>query len=580
MTIEKIRERILEVFASLNSRVIKEAPKIPQPTSTPEGVRGGSGASPSTAQKVWVKNRESGSVYQVKRETLKKDRKKYTIPSKEEEKEKRKSAEERPARKPPARKKTSKKRPTKKKPTPRVTGEYREKSGGIFKPDQFIKKSGASSDYIPDRDKFDHTDPMTQAVVAEFDQNKGLFVHKDQDGNLLKTDNHGGQVHYMQKNAEGLREYLSSRSNFSSETQHKALQKFTDQFEKIVSDFTKTKSDKERLALSIRLEKSFEEMLRTMDEGEWDTGPLKDFSEFVEHNSELLLGQENYMPSAGNFKIGDKVMFYRDKVGGVRCAHGSFKSESSLPKDAILRKGGAAPSVVGEIHAVTFFKNKKKDQQFKKALESLYKNPSISLAKFEEEHRKILIQHFGDKKGAKLYADMAKTRKKVLKENQQNFAGKLEELEEAKEHIRKTEKNADLRDQAIEELDRIKHKLGRHISMYAGIVPLFSQILSANFTTQVSLFTRGTRGERGQLHKAEIIGFEGYSAHSKYAQISVKGKSAEEILANRGAKPRHGGTHQIDSPNCVPIFNEKILSVEEYCEQKQQKINALKENNG
>jgi len=460
----------------------------------------------------------------------------------------------------------------------KAKGNYTKKVGGQFKPDKFIAASGATPGLFPDRDKFDMDDPYTRTVVAEFDAGKGLFYHVDAKGKRILTNKHSGQAHYMQKYVEGFKKTLSDKGNFANKEQHKALQAFVTEYEQITADFAKTRTPKGRLALAIRQEQAFEKMNQMLDnEKDWETGPLKDFSEFVEHNTELLLGQENYMPSAGNFKIGDKVMFYRDKAGGVRCTHGSYKSESKLPKDAILKKGGAAPANTGEVYAVTFFKDRKKDQTMKDELNALYSEDSMTLKEFESKHEKILVHYFGKKKGPKLYAEMVKNRDRVMTENEQQFNVKMKELRATRDRIKKTEKNKKLRDHAINEIKRIEHKMDKHISMYAGIVPLFSQITAANFTTQVSIYERANKKGPGRMHKSEVEGCEGYEAHSKHSRIgkSMGKMSAKEIIELAGKKISAGGWYDIQNPNCIPILNGEIVGLDEYCSQKQQKINEM-----
>jgi hypothetical protein len=437
-------------------------------------------------------------------------------------------------------------------------GKYAAKSAGLYKPDKWSKMSGASEGYIPDLDILSSKDVRTRAVRQQLEQGRGFFSFNDKKGNTINCDSHKGQLLYMQQYSKGFLKGVQDKGNFGTKEEHAAMTNFAKKHAEITAAFAKAKTPEHREKLAKEIDLALESSLVILSKN-WESGMLKDFSEFVEHNRELLLGQENYMPSAGNFEVGDKVKVERDKGTGeiVRLEHGSFKTESSVPKQGGDDKvvAGAAPSMAGELHAVTFFKNEKRDAKFKEETDALFRDSKITAAEFNKKYQKILTDNYGKKDGAKRWAAVKKERADHLKNDKNKYDTKRKNL--TQNYARMKQIGTDESLQAAAEIKRVLDKLDKHIMVFSSVKPLMEGIVSANFSTQAYFFDK----KKGKLFRGETDSVEGYKPHAKFSRVDdLSNMSPAEIIKGATGKK---GWYDIQGANAKPIYKMHLSHVGE-----------------
>ena len=407
-----------------------------------------------------------------------------------------------------------------------------------FKPDFIIRKANNTSDYNPmeslQLDK--KTDNFTRAVASQLKMGRTLIGYTDNDGKFVSCHDHRGQVFYMKKNIEGLTKLLSDSNNFENKGTYLGVLSFTKDFNSILDSLPENPSPEELETASDGVMEAYRKCLELSNKDKFSSSLLKNFGEFVEHNYELMRGEENYMPGVGNFEVGDKVVIGRDGSGKIiRMEHGSFKTE----KKKIVGKvkfAGAAPSISGELAAVTFLKNEKQDKEVKKELEALFRDKdSLNDKQYLKSLTATMKKNFGEKsvkEFKKIYAE-------VMKNDENAFKSKLDEIDF---YIKKYPK-------AKDNLLPYRAKLLKHIYNYCATEPIFNSRKTANFSTQIMAFDLNSNN----LFRGERSDVESYKRHSKFSAVKLRqtNPSLKDLMDIKKVRKMF----DIQGANAKPIYN-------------------------
>lgn len=561
---QAIHDAIVHVFSRLNGR-LNEGPqdslgsRLQQRTlSKPTPTMGGG--------LIYVKNKRSGNIYKVDKETAKDGiaRGYYVKPSKQEaaaaaQKDKQQVATQ-PAS-PAGAKPAQAKRPTSPqaqrpvnpqaqlRPTPPPTAQQQKPvdkrsktskalksqmdgikkkvgknltpgklrpSNPAFKPDSIIKKNKNTLAYNPLKE-ITGTDEYTNAVRGQLEQGRTLLSYTDEKGNMVKTDTAAGQFFYLTHNLKGLLASLENPEEFENEGTYAGTVHFAERFGEIIGSLSEDSDPKTRRAAAKSLMSAYSSMLNLSNKDQFSNSALTNFGEFVEHNFELLRGEENYMPGVGNWEVGDKVKVTRKGASIVRCAQASFKTKNAIGVDGKLKMSGAAPALSGEIHAVTFTTDKKKDKELKSALTTLFKDKNMNAEDYEKAVKNLLMQHFD---GPQVDEFMA-NRKKYLQADTNKYQTKLRTIDKYMKDFKSPE--------ARKNLMFFRNKLERHIIDFCLVEPLMNSRKSANFSTAAMAFDRN----RGVLWRGERNDVDGYRPHAKFSAVKLDDlKITEECASN------------------------------------------------
>jgi len=587
-----VRDRILRLFAILNGRGVLEEGPMPSMADKmsartmpdPRQDTSGGGSSRITKKKperkkektakgqgkVFVKNVKSGNVYAVGAESARKGIASgmYTKPSdrevvqsKRDKKTQAPAAEREPTAAPEQQPQDEKPRqPT----TPRgkvsasMAAGMEEVKGNVgkgltpnktlgdnssMKPDAIAKSSKFIREFNPmESDVILGDDNYTKAVLKQLKQGRNLLAYSDSKGDMVRADSPVNQMYYMTRNLGSLIESLKDPSKWENEGTYAGAAHFAEQFGSILGSLSEDATSEQRTAAADQMFQAYATALKMSNEDQWSNSLFKNFGEFFEHNFELMKGEENYLPSAGNFEVGDKVRVFRDGQGQIlRLEHGSFKSDKSAVKDSKIRFGGAAPSVRGEVFAVTFFgEDEEKDTKIKQDLYTLYSHKTMD----GEDHLKAMVSLVKKNFGSKAAKQVLDTRAEVLANNEFKFADKLKEIDDYIKACKHPDSKKNLR--------FFQDKLNRHITNYSSTEAVFNRAESADFATEIMVFNRN----KNELSRGERVGVDKYSRHSKFSTVKLKkmGATCEDL-----ADPKKAAKFfDIQGTNALPHYNTKI----------------------